>query len=68
MVARCSSLTTINLPSTLKRITQPAVFSGATALAGITLPEGLVVEEGSLFSNCTSLTSIELPASDGDPI
>lgn len=63
MVARCSSLTTINLPSTLKRITQPAVFSGATALAGITLPEGLVVEEGSLFSNCTSLTSIELPAS-----
>ena len=63
MVSRCSSLTTINLPSTLKRITQPAVFSGATALAGITLPEGLVVEEGSLFSNCTSLTSIELPAS-----
>lgn len=63
MVNRCEALTTINLPATLKCITQPAAFGSATALTGITLPEGLVVTESSLFSGCTSLLSVELPAS-----
>ena len=63
MVNRCEALTTINLPATLKCITQPAAFGRATALTGITLPEGLVVTESSLFSGCTSLLSVELPAS-----
>ena len=63
MLNGCDSLTAINLPSSLKRITAPAAFSGATALESIALPEGLVVEEGSLFSDCTSLTSVELPDS-----
>ena len=63
MLKGCEALTEINLPSSLKRITAPAAFSGATALESITLPEGLVVTEGSLFDGCTSLTSVELPDS-----
>lgn len=63
MVRNCDSLAVVNLPSTLKRITAPAVFSGAIALTSISLPEGLVITGGSLFSDCTSLTSVVLPAS-----
>ncbi|MFR3785846.1 MAG: leucine-rich repeat protein [Agathobaculum desmolans] len=63
MLRNCDALTAIKLPSSLKRITEPAVFGGATALESITLPEGLVMTEGSLFSGCTALTSVELPAS-----
>ncbi len=63
MVSYCDSLTEVNLPSTLKSITAPAVFSKATALKSISLPEGLVVTEGSLFAGCTALTGVELPAS-----
>ena len=63
MLNGCKSLTAINLPSSLKRITQPAAFSGATALESIALPEGLVVTESSLFDGCTSLISVELPDS-----
>lgn len=63
MVYNCEALAEVNLPSTLKRITGPAAFSDATALTSISLPEGLVVTEGSLFSGCTALISVELPAS-----
>ena len=34
MVRNCDSLTEVNLPSTLKRMTAPAVFSGTSAFAG----------------------------------
>lgn len=63
MVSYCNSLSEVNLPSTLKRITQPGAFSKATALTSISLPDGLVVTGGSLFAGCTALTSVELPAS-----
>lgn len=63
MVYGCNSLVEIELPSTLKKISQPGVFSSATALTKITLPEGIEITEGGLFSDCTSLASIELPAS-----
>lgn len=63
MLRNCEKLTTLNLPSTLQSITSPAAFGGATALKSVSLPEGLVVTEGSLFSGCTALTSVELPAS-----
>ena len=63
MLRGCEALTVLNLPSSLKRITQPAAFSGASALESVTLPEGLVVSEGSLFDKCTSLKSVDLPAS-----
>ena len=62
MVSRCESLTTVNLPKSLLRITQPATFSGAAALQNIALPDDLVVSEGGLFSGCASLTSVHLPA------
>lgn len=63
MVNNCSALGQIDLPTTLKRISAPHVFGGATALEGITLPEGVEITEGSLFSGCTALKSVNLPAS-----
>ena len=63
MVSGCSSLTTIHLPSTLKKLSQPGTFSGAKALTTITLPEGIEITEGSTFSGCTALQEIELPDS-----
>lgn len=65
MVANCSSLKEIVLPSTLKSISQPGAFSDASALETINLPDGVEFGEnvGSAFSDCSSLTSITLPAS-----
>lgn len=63
MISGCSSLTQINLPSSLKKISAPAAFSNATALESIVLPEGIKITEGSLLSGCTSLKSIHLPSS-----
>ena len=63
MVNNCSALSTVNLPSTLKRLSQPSTFENAISLTSITLPEGIQITEGSTFSGCTSLTSIVLPAS-----
>ncbi len=63
MISGCSSLTQINLPSSLKKISAPAAFSNAEALENIVLPEGLIATEGSLFSRCTSLKNVQLPAS-----
>ena len=65
MVSGCSSLSEINLPSTLKLISGTGAFSRAESLTSITLPEGVIIDDtvGSLFSDCTSLTSVSLPAS-----
>ena len=65
MVNGCASLSEINLPSTLKLISGTGAFSGAESLKSITLPEGVVIDDtvGSLLSDCTSLTSVSLPAS-----
>ena len=65
MVNGCASLSEINLPSTLKLISGTGAFSGAGSLKSITLPEGVVIDDsvGSLLSDCTSLTSVSLPAS-----
>ena len=66
MVDSCSALTTIVLPSTLKYISGNATFSDAAALTDINLPEGVTFSNSngvSHFSGCTSLESIELPAS-----
>ena len=63
MVSGCSSLTTIQLPSTLKKLSQSGTFSDATALTTITLPEGIEITDISTFSGCTALQEIELPAS-----
>ena len=65
MVNRCSSLSEINLPSTLKLISGTGAFSGAESLKSIEFPEGVIIDDtvGSLLSDCTSLTSVSLPAS-----
>ena len=63
MVYGCDVLAEITLPTSLKRITAPAAFASAPALKSIHLPEGLVIAEGSLLSDCTALTHVELPAS-----
>lgn len=65
MVYGCSKLKEIDLPSTLKLISQSGAFSGATALESINLPDGLAFAEdiGSVFSDCSALTSIVLPES-----
>lgn len=65
MVYGCGKLKKIDLPSTLKLISQSGAFSGATALESIDLPDGLAFAEGigSVFSDCSALTSIVLPES-----
>lgn len=65
MVYGCGKLKEIDLPSTLKLISQSGAFSGAMALESIDLPDGLAFAEdiGSVFSDCSALTSIVLPES-----
>ncbi len=65
MVDSCTSLTTIQLPDTLRLIDKPSVFAGAPALTQITFPEGLQFGQNAvnMFKDCTSLQSITLPAS-----
>ena len=65
MVNGCDQLKEINLPSSLKLISQSGTFAGASALENIDLPEDVEFGEniGSMFSDCTSLTSVVLPKS-----
>lgn len=65
MVSGCDKLKEINLPSSLKLISQSGAFSGASALESIELPEDVVFGDSTtgMFSDCTSLTSIVLPKS-----
>ncbi|MDE5642865.1 MAG: leucine-rich repeat domain-containing protein [Muribaculaceae bacterium] len=69
---KCPQLTTVNLPSTVKRIGEtteyiyrsaPGLFAGCTSLTSINLPEGLEVIGNLTFSGCTSLTELNLPNS-----
>lgn len=65
MVNGCSSLSEIHLPSTLKMISGPGAFSGATALTSIEFPKDVAFSDTitGVFEDCTSLTSVSLPAS-----
>lgn len=65
MVYGCSSLSEIDLPSTLKMISGPGAFDGATALTGIEFPKDVAFSDTitGVFEDCTSLTSVSLPAS-----
>lgn len=65
MVNGCSSLSEINLPSTLKTISGSGAFEGATALTGIEFPKDVAFSDTitGVFEGCTSLTSVSLPAS-----
>ena len=65
MVNGCSSLSEINLPSTLKMISGSGAFEGATALTSIEFPKDVAFSDTitGVFEGCTSLTSVSLPAS-----
>ena len=65
MVNGCSSLSEINLPSTLKMISGSGAFEGATALTSIEFPKDVAFSDTitGVFEDCTSLTSVSLPAS-----
>ncbi len=74
----CTSLTSVSLPTTLKKISGSAslpmgdddvsatnygAFRDCTSLQNITLPEGLTTIDAVAFRGCTSLKSITLPNS-----
>ncbi len=65
MVTGCKSLSEIDLPSTLKMISGPSAFGGATALTSIEFPKDVAFADTitGLLKGCTSLTSVSLPAS-----
>ena len=65
MVYGCSNLSEIDLPSTLKMISGSGAFEGATALTGIEFPKDVAFSDTitGVFEDCTSLTSVLLPAS-----
>ena len=68
----CTSLTSITIPASVKYLGQASgdqtegyVFDGCTSLVSVTFEEGsqLEVIGFAAFRNCTSLTSITIPAS-----
>ncbi len=65
MVNGCSSLSEIDLPSTLKMISGTGAFRGATALTSIEFPKDVAFDDTivGVLEGCTSLTSVSLPAS-----
>lgn len=62
MFSGCSSLTTINLPSSLTSIGQSA-FNGCSSLTTVNLPSDVESIGAQAFANCSSLTDIKLPDS-----
>lgn len=55
----CSTLRTIDVPSTVKTVGVSA-FQNCTSLEGIKLPKGTTTVQGSAFEGCTSLASAYL--------
>ena len=65
---RCSSLSKINFPESLKYI-DTAAFSGCTSLTAIELPDACTGFGISyIFDGCTSLSSVSLPGGISIPI
>ena len=58
----CSSLTSINIPSSVTSIGQGA-FDGCSALISINIPSSVTSIGESAFKVCRSLTSINIPSS-----
>lgn len=57
----CHNLTSVKLPSTLKKIKQCA-FARDLNLVNLILPEGLEIIEESAFSGCEKLKGLKMPA------
>ena len=74
---KCSSLTSLSVPATLKYIGLSA-FEDCTSLTTLSLNEGLLIIEGSAFKNCKGITDVycnaervpktDKTAFDGTPI
>lgn len=58
--ARCSFITSVALPDTVKNIGE-GVFSRCSSLTSITLPDSLTMIGEGAFAGCSGLTSITLP-------
>ena len=56
----CDSMTSITLPSTLKRIDRAAFFN-CKQLTSIVIPDGVTEIGGRCFFNCTNLADITFP-------
>ena len=54
---KCSSLTSLSVPATLKYIGLSA-FEDCTSLTSLSLNEGLLIIEGSAFKNCKGITEV----------
>lgn len=57
----CSSLTTVNFPSSLESIAGGA-FSDCTSLTSLNIPESVTEIYGDAFAGCTGLTSFSISA------
>ena len=62
--AGCTSLKSVNIPSTLDKIGF-ASFMGCTSLTDINISSNISVINGQVFQNCTSLTEFTVPNSVG---
>lgn len=62
--AGCTSLKSVNIPSTLDKIAF-ASFMGCTSLTDINISSNISVINGQVFQNCTSLTEFTVPNSVG---
>ena len=58
----CSSLTSVNIPSSVTEIGQSA-FSGCSSLTSVNIPSSVTKIGDKVFEGCTSLTSINIPSS-----
>ena len=58
----CSSLTSVNIPSSVTEIGESA-FECCTSLTSVNIPSSVTEIGGSTFSGCSSLTSVNIPSS-----
>ena len=58
----CSSLTSVNIPSSVKWIGSYA-FSGCSSLTSVNIPSSVAYIGDCAFQDCSSLTSINIPSS-----
>ena len=58
----CSSLTSVNIPSSVTEIGQSA-FSGCSSLTSVNIPSSVTKIGQSAFSDCSSLTNVNIPSS-----
>ena len=58
----CSSLTSVNIPSSVKWIGE-STFSGCSSLTSVNIPSSVAYIGDCAFQDCSSLTSINIPSS-----